>query len=488
MVRLILKCPYIKAGKKNASRQGAGGYMKYIATREGVEKIVPEGPVTEEQKKLINEILVRCPDSMELYEYEDYLNAPNSRTASAFLTTAIDTNLHDDAVRGGYMKYIATRPRAERHGEHGLFSSRRDVDLNAAIEQLNRHQGNVWTFILSLRREDAARLGYDNAEAWRNLLMRHQHEIAQNMHVPVNQLHWYAAFHNEGHHPHVHAMIWSDNNRIYLNREGITTLRSLMTKDIFKDDLLHLYERKDVSYKELVDLSRERMKEIAAHVRDASVSPALLEKLAALSEAMKTVTGKKQYGYLPKPLKALVNSIVDELAELPEIRDAYEAWNEIKDELDGYYHDALREHLPLRDQKEFRAIKNAVVREAVRLSMDHAEEEPEQSDVPRSEDAPDEPGPEVFPIPVNHSAHERQERSSGNHQQTANSSDRLAQSGVRLLYHLSRIFPASLPDAAPLAFARVDSKRRRKLLEKRLALGHNIHDHELADNEISQTM
>ena len=324
MVRLVQKCAFIKAG-------GAGGYMKYIATRDGVEKIVQDGPVSKEQQRLIRDILKRCPDSKELFEYADYTAAPSYKTASAFLSMAIDANAHDDALRAGYMKYIATRPRAERHGEHGLFSSARDINLTDAVTKLDSHHGNIWTIIYSLRREDAARLGYDNAESWRSLLCRRQADFAENLKIPMENLQWYAAFHNEGHHPHIHMMLWSDQENGYLTQKGVQNLRALMTKDIFKDDLLHLYERKDVSYKELVDLSRERMKEIAAHVRDASVSPALLEKLAALSDAMKTVTGKKQYGYLPKPLKALVNSIVDELAALPEIRDAYEAWNEIKD-------------------------------------------------------------------------------------------------------------------------------------------------------------
>ena len=452
MSRLILKCPYIKAGKKSIGRQGASGYMKYIATREGVEKPVPAGPVTKEQKKLITELLLLCPDTSELFEYEDYLAVPSSRTASAFLTAAIDMNAQDEAVRSGYMKYIATRPRAERHGEHGLFSSDRNIDLSAAMDGLEHHDGNVWTFILSLRREDAARLGYDNAESWRCLLMRHQIEIAKNMRVPVDQLHWYAAFHNEGHHPHVHMMLWSENRLMYLTRDGIRALRSSLTNDIFKDDLLNVYQRKDVSYKELVDLSRERMKEIASHIRDASVSPAMPEKLTALSESLKSVTGKKQYGYLTKPMKAVVDSIVDELAEIPEIRDAYEAWNEIKDELDGYYYDHPRQRLPLRDQKEFRAIKNAIVREAVRLTTD-------------------EPTAVFHQQPMSNAAH------------ADSGSARLMQAGTRLLGQIARIFRSSVPDQTPLAFARVDSKRRRKLLEKRLALGHNIHDHELADNE-----
>lgn len=109
------------------------------------------------------------------------------------------------------MKYIAQRPGAEKHGEHGLFGQQNSVDLNAALNELQSHQGNVWTIIYSLRREDAARLGYDSAAGWRSLLLAHQTQLAEAMKIPPNQLHWYAAYHDAGHHPHIHMMIWADD-------------------------------------------------------------------------------------------------------------------------------------------------------------------------------------------------------------------------------------------------------------------------------------
>lgn len=180
--------------------------MKYIATREGVELIENNAPATGKQKALIADVLHDFPDSKELFEYEDYLAKPTAGNASAFLSAALDRNAHTIQDGDVYMKYIATRPRAEKHGEHGLFSSSLHVDLDAAIRELEAHRGNTWTFIYSLHRADAARLGYDRAESWRNLLMAHHADFAAAMRISPEHLHWYAAFHDEGYHPHVHIL------------------------------------------------------------------------------------------------------------------------------------------------------------------------------------------------------------------------------------------------------------------------------------------
>lgn len=215
MAKLVQKSGYIQSDK-------AGGYMKYIATREGVEKLSGNGPVTKGQRELIQKLLHDFPDAAELFEYEDYCKTPTLGTAFAFITMALDANLHEMNSESGYLSYIATRPRVERHGAHGLFSSAPAVDLDAAMAELEAHEGNVWTIIYSLRREDAARLEYDNAESWRTLLMMHTQDLAKAMRIPVDHFRWYAAFHNEGHHPHIHMMIWSDNPKEgFLTRDGI---------------------------------------------------------------------------------------------------------------------------------------------------------------------------------------------------------------------------------------------------------------------------
>ena len=158
MVRLIQKSGYIKAGK-------AAGYMEYVATRDGVEIIQSTEPATKKQEQFIKRLLKDFPDAKELFEYSDYLQTPNRGTASAFIATALDTHLNEMESESGYMSYIAQRPRAEKHGGHGLFGEADVTDLKAAKAELEAHNGKVWTFIFSLRREDAERLGYNKAAA-----------------------------------------------------------------------------------------------------------------------------------------------------------------------------------------------------------------------------------------------------------------------------------------------------------------------------------
>ena len=363
MVRLIQKSGYIKAGS-------ASGYMKYIATRERVEKLEGSGSVTKGQQQIIENLLRDFPDAKELPEYEDYSAVSTFGSASALISAVLDANAHKFTDRDGYMKYIATRPRVERNGEHGLFSNR-PVSLDAALKEVETHTGNVWTFIWSLRREDALRLGYDHAENWQKLIKAHQVEIAEAMKIPPDQLRWCAAFHDEGHHPHVHAMVWSaDPKRGRLTKEGVKMIRSRLTNDIFQDEMYTLYQEKDVSYKELVAMSRRTMKDLLEKMCSGSCgSPVIENKLLELSQLLETVKGKKIYGYLKKSVKAQVDAIVDELAKFPEVAECYEVWNGLRDELESYYKDAPRQRLPLSQQKEFRTIKNLIIREAENLRL-----------------------------------------------------------------------------------------------------------------------
>ena len=354
--------------------------MKYIATREGVEKLSGNGPVTKGQRELIQKLLRDFPDAEELFEYEDYCKTPTLGTASVFITMALDANLHEIDSESGYMQYIATRPRVQRRGTHGLFSSATAVDLNAAMSELEAHKGNVWTIIYSLRREDAARLRYDSAEAWRSLLMMHQTDLANAMKIKPKNFHWYAAFHDEGHHPHIHMMVWSDDPKQgYLTRDGIAAMRSKLTNTIFRDEMKQIYERKDIAYKELTEAAQSAMRELIRSMQHQICDNPVIEKnMRQLVQALETTTGKKQYGYLKKPLKLLVDAIVDELAKVPEVAECYEVWNQIREELNECYGNSTPwERLRLSQRKEFRKIKNEIIREAenIRLGLPTFEDE-----------------------------------------------------------------------------------------------------------------
>ena len=309
--------------------------MKYIGTRERVEKLEGSGPTTESQRLFIENLLQDFPDTKDLDEYKDYHTTPTSGTASTLISAALDANAHEVVGREGYMKYIATRPRVERHGEHGLFSNR-PVSLDASLKEIEEHPGNVWTFIWSLRREDAARLGYDHAESWQKLIKAHQVEIAGAMNIPPDQLRWCAAFHDEGGHPHVHAMVWSaDPKRGHLTREGINAIRSKLTNDIFQDELYSLYLEKDISYKDLIAMTRQTMRELTKKMQtEFCDSSEIGAKMLTLSQSLETAKGKKIYGYLKKSTKAQVDNIVDELAKIPEVAECYAAWNNLREYTD----------------------------------------------------------------------------------------------------------------------------------------------------------
>ena len=305
MKGLIQKSGYIKPGS------GGGHYAEYIATRDGVELMEP-------------------------------------------------------MAGGGYLEYIAERPRS-----HGLFSADGPADLEQTMEEISAHAGPVWTFIYSLKREDAARLGYENSESWRRLLLAHQTELAAAMKIPPSSFRWCAAFHDEKHHPHIHMMAWSnDPKQGYLTERGIEQMRSQLSNDIFQDELLSLYQEKDLSYQEVRDAAMEAMGRLIREMKSGLCdSPIIAGQMETLAGMLAEVKGKKVYGYLKKPVKAQVDAIVDELARLPEVAECYEQWNRMRDELERYYKDTPREHKPLSQQQEFKAIKNMVIHEAEELRL-----------------------------------------------------------------------------------------------------------------------
>ena len=377
MARLIVKSPYIKCG----GGKSAGGYLKYIATRERVEIIPDDRPPTQKQTQLIAKLVEDFPDAKELMEYEDYLSHPTKATASALITLTLETNWDKLSSVDGYAEYITLRPRAERLGEHGLFGDDDAVDLAAVADELDHYTGNVWTHIISLHREDAERLGYDHAEAWRTLLRTHRNDIAAAIKIPPEDFRWYAAFHDEGNHPHVHMMAWSAKpNQAYLSKDGIRQIKSTLTNQIFRQELLHVYEQKSKSRDELVSEARKAMLELAKAMREMTcIHPEAEQMIWKLSKQLSTVAGKKTYGYLPKPMKKLVDEIVDQMARLPTVDTCYQTWWELQCQVEDYYsEEEKRIRPPLSQQKEFRQIKNAVIKEAEHLRMNRFSFEDEE--------------------------------------------------------------------------------------------------------------
>ena len=372
MAKLITKFKYLKPN----ARQSVGGYAKYIATREGVEKIDKSfnfAPSSVKQKNLIQKILKDFPDSQTGLEYEDYIKNPTVCNASEFITRALEDNAYEVMQIKTYADYIATRPRAERFGTHGLFTDDGvQVKLNEVSGNLNQYGGNVWTIIISLRREDAERLGFNTGERWRDMLRSQTSLISENFHIPMKNLKWYAAFHNESHHPHVHLMVCStEEKQAYLSKQGVMNLRSAFAKDIFAQDLLCVYEKQIKQRDELKTNSKELIAEIVSKINSGAYdNPKLEEMLLSLADRLSKTSGKKVYGYLKADVKATIDSIVDEIASDERVSELYDLWYEQREAVIQTYTDELPERVPLSQNKEFKSIKNAIIQEAMNIVTD----------------------------------------------------------------------------------------------------------------------
>lgn len=384
LAKIILKSRYLRAG----SRQHSEHLIRYIAKREGVQKIDDtwkHQSATKEQQKLIEELVRDFPETKDSFEYRDYISKPSKGTASEFISRAIDDNVDLIGKRENYVSYIAKRPRAERHGAHGLFTDA-DVPINLSkvAEEVANHEGNVWTHIISLHREDAARLGYDNAYAWRNLLRSQAETIAENMKIPLTDLRWYAAYHDESYHPHVHMVVYSAGKEPYLTKLGIRNIKAAFARQIFRHDLLQVYVEQTNHRNELTQKSRDILSDIIARINSGSYdNPVVTDLLLKLSEQMKHYKGKKVYGYLSQAGRNLVNAVVDELAKEKDISALYDLWYEQRDKITGTYQDTPEQRISLSQHKEFKAIKNAVIQESLnilydRITFEEAVSEPEE--------------------------------------------------------------------------------------------------------------
>lgn len=372
MAKLITKFKYLKPN----ARRSVGGYAKYIATREGVDKIdgsLKFAPHSVKQQQLIQKILKDFPDSKNSLEYEDYIKNPTVGNASEFITRTMEDNAYEVMQTKTYADYIATRPRAQKFGTHGLFTDDGvQIKLNEVSENLNQYGGNVWTVIISLRREDAERLSFNTGERWRNMLRSQTSSISENFHIPMQNLKWYAAFHNESHHPHVHLMVYStEEKQAYLSKQGVMKLRSAFAKDIFAQDLLCVYEKQTEYRDELKVNSREVISEIISKINSGVYDNPKLEKmLLNLADRLSKTSGKKVYGYLKADVKTIIDSIVDEIAADERISALYDLWYEQRESVIKTYTDELPERVPLSQNKEFKSIKNTVIQEAMNIVTD----------------------------------------------------------------------------------------------------------------------
>lgn len=354
-----------------SSKAQKAALVNYIATREGVEKVTLSDeasvrPATVKQQELLQELIKEYPGSKGLLEYEDYQSNPNMRNASSLISSIMDNNADSFFSPEKYLGYISQRPGVEKAGTHGLFSSEKNINLQQVIDEVSNTKGNLYTGVLSLRREDAHALCYENAAAWKAVIEKNLPKIAEAYKIPLNDLKWYAAFHNESHHPHCHMLVYSTGKEGYINRTGIENIKSAIATDLFRDELSCIYQSQQQSIDKTYAAASDILKDMPMSENGKEI---IQNKLLELSDKLQNYTGKKVYGYLPKNMKALVNSVASELAKEPAIQEAYNQFLNAREKQLLIYHskDTLPPREDILDNKKFKKIKNLIIKEAAAL-------------------------------------------------------------------------------------------------------------------------
>ena len=332
---------------------------------------------------MLRDLLSGFPEAKRYLEYEDYTANPTVENASELISTIIERNADVIGNRQNFVGYMAMRPGVQKRGSHGLFNEKDEpIILDRVANEIANHKGNVWSHVISLRREDAIRLGYDNSEAWRQLVMRHISDIAKNQKISLCNLKWYAAFHDTTHHPHIHLLVYSENTKEgFLTNEEINKIRSAFANDIFHDDLQSIYQEQTLSRDELKAVSKTEFESVVRKIQQSDFENPQLENLIRkLYSQLQNVKGKKVYGYLPQEVKETVNSIFSELANDDNIRQFYEKWCSLESLKYKTYTQKEKELPPLVDNKVFQPVRNMIIRTVLDMNYPVIDVEIEEPD------------------------------------------------------------------------------------------------------------
>ena len=517
MARIVLISPYLKGGQ-NAAKLAQR--TRYFATRPGVELLTDEHsalPATKKQCSFINRLVKSFPTSKELIEYEDYLANPTQGNASAFIQQTWEDYVEALDQKENFIDYISHRPGVQKDGEHGLWDANGKVqNLSQVVREVAEHTGNVWTPVVALRRQDAERLGYDNAKNWRALINASICEIAAAYKIQPDHLRWYAAFHQKPQQMHIHMIIFStDPKEGYLTKDGIRQVKSSFARRIYQADRMHVYQQKDQSRDTLQREARRAMTECVSQLKCGTIcNPKLEQLITELAERLHETRGRKVYGYLPPRTKAIVDAIVEELAKDQQVSAAYEVWQKLYEQICLDYNEQLPKRLPLSQQKEFKTVRNMVIQETLQWMAERqqyteamvgnpaAPETPERS-------APTENTPTAFPeTEYSGAPHAPENAGASADASQPDSTDLPSSEGeqptyeplqsdvqhravgltydpptvgeavVRMLHHMSRIFEDNSRTDRIHRGLQIDRKRRQELQRKRLAMGHKMDDQE----------
>lgn len=462
MAKVIVKCRYYSP--ENSARD-IGGMLTYIATREGVDKFGDSWKTTspsKAQKDLIAQFAEQIKSCQRMPEYQDYLRSKTKGSASEFISAVLE-NYPEMLLEKTYLDYIATRPNAEQiGGRHGLFTDKGEViNLNDEADRVRQHNGNVFTIIVSLKREDAERLGFNNAQAWRDMVRGKISLIAKEYNIPLDSLHWFGAYHNESHHPHIHLMMYSDDNAMpgHIRKDGIDNLRHLFGTTIFRDELKSIYDEQTRFRNQLNATAFSEIEDLAEKIRTGLAQNSdFVSKFVALAKRLQTISGKKVYGYLPAIVRKQVCELVDVLEKDESIARMYELWYQAKCAVYNTYTDNDPAKKPLSEEEAFKPIRNALIREANALGAQLSGME--DKNLVREEDASKQPTGESV------------------HYSTSVAKPMTTRAGVvatsvaRIGNSLSRTFSNNFFDQANKAPIAVDSRLQREIEAKKR--GQNI--------------
>lgn len=472
MAKLIFISPYLK-GSSNSAR--LANHVRYISTRDGVQTLSDSAknlPPTKKQEEYIQKLTKKFSEATLLPEYDEYVSAPSRYSASEFIEQTEEIYSFNLDERENFIGYIANRPGVKKLNEHGLWNADGQVPvMQTAMDEVSQHNGNVWRPIISLPREDAERLGYDHVEAWQNLIKSSLIDIAESYKIKPDHLRWYAAMHMKEKHIHVHMVIFStDPKEGYLTKQGIKQIKSALVRQVYKDDLLNVYQKQTAHRYLLQDNALEVMDSLIQKMQDGDLKNPKLELLIAeLAERLQNYSGKKVYGYLPLATKRIVDAIVDEIASDERVAEAYLLWQGMRDEVFSFYSKAKPERVPLSQQKEFKPVRNMVIREVVQM-MEQQQNESVEYDMTQYA------APELKSLSENtspdteHNTQPRQEH-------RAPPPDSVAACMIRMLHHMGNIFRDNVSSSGYRGL-QLDRKRRKELQEWKIALGHREDDHE----------
>ena len=472
MAKLIFISPYLK-GSSNSAR--LANHVRYISTRDGVQTLSDSAknlPPTKKQEEYIQKLTKKFSEATLLPEYDEYVSAPSRYSASEFIEQTEEIYSFNLDERENFIGYIANRPGVKKLNEHGLWNADGQVPvMQTAMDEVSQHNGNVWRPIISLPREDAERLGYDHVEAWQNLIKSSLIDIAESYKIKPDHLRWYAAMHMKEKHIHVHMVIFStDPKEGYLTKQGIKQIKSALVRQVYKDDLLNVYQKQTAHRDRLQENALEVMESLIQKMQDGDLKNSKLELLITeLAECLQNYSGKKVYGYLPPATKRIVDAIVDEIASDERVAEAYSLWQDMRDEVFSFYSKAKPERVPLSQQKEFKPVRNMVIHEVVQM-MEQQQNEGVEYDVLHQTALEPKAAPESSAPSSTHSTPPPPEY-------RIPPPESVAACMVRMLHHMGNIFRDNV-GASGYRGLQLDRKRRKELQEWKIALGHREDDHE----------